>query len=186
MRGGADEQVVTPGNAWTIDAPTSGDTPVTVADPDGHPVEAQVVSSGRTTRLALANPHLPGAYAVKQSDRLIASAVVNVDARESDTRPMALENLKSGAGATATVVRDEGDLLLAGKNRALWPLLAAAAAAFFALEMLLLALWRRRTGLPGAATKVNFRSPGPSEFRESENRPAESALHASPSAMDRP
>jgi hypothetical protein len=41
------------------------------------------------------------------------------------------------------VAREEEDLLLAGKTRQLWPLLAGAAAALLGLEMLLLALWRR-------------------------------------------
>src|SRR5205814_4723705 len=87
--------------------------------------------------------HLPGAYLVKQADRVVASAVVNIDPRESDPRPIALESLKSGQGAVVTVLRDEDELLLAGKTRPLWPELACAAALFLALEMLLLALWRR-------------------------------------------
>jgi hypothetical protein len=68
---------------------------------------------------------------------------VNVDPRESDTRPLAVESLKPGAGALVSVIRDEEDLLLAGKTRPLWPALAAAAALMLALEMLLLAFWRR-------------------------------------------
>ena len=41
------------------------------------------------------------------------------------------------------MVQDEDELAIAGKNRPLWPQLAAATAAGLALEMLLLALWRR-------------------------------------------
>jgi len=145
LRRGADEHAVTPGAAWTLDAPANGDSAVTVTDPEGRAVEAQIVASGRATRLALPNARLPGAYIARQADRIVATAVVNVDPRESDTRPIALENLKAGPGAAVTVVRDEEDLLLAGKNRPLWPELAASAAALLALEMLLLALWRRRT-----------------------------------------
>ncbi len=144
LRRGAEERTVTPGSAWMVDAPTSGEGAITVTDPNGRPVEAQVLASGRTTRLALPAARLPGAYTVKQADTVVANAVVNVDPRESDTRPLALENLKSGTGAAVTVVRNDEDLLLTGKTRPLWPQLAAAAAALLALEMLLLALWRRR------------------------------------------
>jgi hypothetical protein len=143
LRRGAEERAVTPGNAWTVDVPISGEAAVTVSDPDGKKIEAQVLASGRTKRLALPAAHLPGAYLVKQGDQVVGTAVVNVDPRESDTRPIALENLKSETGAAVSVVRDEQELLLAGKTRPLWPELAGAAATFFGLEMLLLAIWRR-------------------------------------------
>jgi hypothetical protein len=143
LRREAGERGVTPGVAWMLDVPTSGEGAVTVTDPEGHAVEAQIVASGRTTRLALPGVRLPGVYQIKQGDTTIASAVVNVDPRESDTRPLALENLKSGEGSAVTVVRGEEDLLLAGKTRPIWPQLASAAAVLLALEMLLLAMWRR-------------------------------------------
>jgi hypothetical protein len=103
--------------------------------------------------LALPSAHLPGAYLVKQGERVVANAVVNIDPRESDTRPIPLESLKSGQGAAVTVVRDEEDLLLAGKTRPLWPELAGAAALFLALEMVLLVLWRRPASLMGSGRR---------------------------------
>ncbi len=144
-RAGADERAVTPGTAWMLDLPTTGEGPVTVLDPDGNAVETKVISSGRITRVALPGARVPGAYTGKQADTVVASAVVNVDPRESDTRPIALASLKSGEGATVTVARGEEDLLSSGRTRPLWPQLAAVAAALLALEMLLLALWRRRS-----------------------------------------
>jgi hypothetical protein len=102
-----------------------------------------VVASGRTSRLALPAAKIPGTYVIKQADTVVAQAVVNVDPLESDTRPLALENLKSGEGSAVTVVRGEEDLLLGGKTRQLWPQLAGAVAALLGLEMLLLAWWRR-------------------------------------------
>ncbi len=69
--------------------------------------------------------------------------VVNVDPRESDTRPIPLEKIRVAAGAAVTVVRDEEELQLADKAKPLWPQLAAAAAALLALEMILLTIWRR-------------------------------------------
>jgi hypothetical protein len=142
LRRGADERTITPGNAWTLDAPTSGETPVAVTDPDGKPVAVQVISSGRNTRLALPVATTPGAYLAKQGETLVAAAVVNVDPRESDTRPLALDKLKPGTGSTIAVVRNDEELLLAGQTRPLWPQLALAAVIFFALEMLVLAFWR--------------------------------------------
>ena len=177
LRHGSAERAVTPGTAWMLDVPTSGEGAMTVADPEGRPVEAQVVASGRTTRLALPGARVPGVYVVKQADTVVAQAVVNVDSRESDTRPLALENLKSGEGSTVTVVRGEEDLLLTGKTRQLWPQLAGAVATLLGLEMLLLAFWRRpaqalagaqreeiltgesTTLQPPAATGANFASP---------------------------
>jgi hypothetical protein len=142
LRRSADERTVAPGNAWTLDAPTTGDAEVRVIDPEGKPVEAKVVSSGRITRLSLSTARVPGAYTAKQGEQTVATAAVNIDPRESDTRPLAVENLKPGTGALVSVVRDEEDLLLAGKTRPLWPQLAATAAVFLALEMLLLSFWR--------------------------------------------
>lgn len=143
LRQSAEEQATTPGSAWMLDVPARGEEALAVSDPQGKAVEARVVSSGRTTRLALPPARLPGACVVKQGDVVIAQAVVNVDARESDTRPIALESLKRGQGSAVTVARDEDDLLLTGKTRQLWPWLAGAAAALLGLEMALLALWRR-------------------------------------------
>jgi hypothetical protein len=144
LRRSSDERAVTPGHAWTLDAPTSGETPVTVADPNGKPVAAQVMASGRTTRLALPAASTPGSYFAKQGETTVAAAAVNIDPRESDTRPLALEKLKPGVGSTVAVVQNDDELLLAGKTRPLWPQLALAAVIFFALEMLLLAFWRTR------------------------------------------
>jgi hypothetical protein len=144
LRRGAEERTVTPGAAWMFDVSTRGESAVTVSDPDDRVVEAPVAARGRTTRLAMPAAPSPGTYLARQEGATVGAGVVNVDARESDTRPIALENLKSGEGVAVTVVRDEQDLLLAGTTRPLWPALAAAAAALFALEMVLLAVWRRR------------------------------------------
>jgi hypothetical protein len=142
LRRGADERTITPGTAWTFDVPTVGEIEVHVVGPDNKPVEARVLSSGRMTRLALPTAKMPGAYSARQGDREMAASAVNIDPRESDTRPIAVENIKPGAGAVVSVVRDENELLLAGRTRPLWPHLAATAALMLALEMVVLAFWR--------------------------------------------
>ena len=111
--------------------------------PSGAALESQVIASGRTSRLALSSATMPGIYLVKQGSTTVDARAVNVDAREGDTRPFPLERLKAAAGTAITVVRDEEDLLLAGKAKPLWPQLAGTAAALLALEMVLLAIWRR-------------------------------------------
>jgi hypothetical protein len=141
LRHDSTEHAVTPGAAWMLDVPTGGEGAVTVTDPAGRPVAAQIVSRGRSTRLALPAAKIPGGYVVKQADTVVACAAVNVDPRESDTRPLALENLAHGAGAAVTILRDTDDLPLTETNRPLWPQLAAAAAVLLGLEMLLLILW---------------------------------------------
>ena len=145
LRRGAEERAVTPGMAWTLEATTLGEGVVTVSGPDEQKVEARVVASGRTTRLALPSARLPGTYLAAQSGTVVGAGAVNVDPRESDTRPIALEKLKPGTGATAAIAREEGELLVSGKTRPLWPLLAGTAATLLALEMALLAVWRRKT-----------------------------------------
>jgi hypothetical protein len=142
LRQDSAESTVTPSATWTLDVPTAGEGAVTVTDPDGKKVEAQILSSGRTTRLAPPPAKIPGIYSVKQNDAVVAFAVVNVDPRESDTRPMAVENLKPGANSAVTVLRGEEEVAPGEKSRELWPHLAAAAVLLLAAEMLLLALWR--------------------------------------------
>ena len=146
LRRGAEERAVTPGTAWVMEVPVKGEGALTVSDSQGKALESQVLASGRTTRLALPTAQVPGIYLVKQAGVMVGADAVNVDSRESDTRPIALEKLRTGEGGAVSVVRDEEDLMLAGKARPLWPQLAAAGAALLALEMVLLAVWRRPTG----------------------------------------
>ena len=152
VRQSAGERAVTPGEAWTLDALTGSESAVSLLDPDNQPVESKVLSSGRTTRFALPTASKPGAYLARQDGRVAGAGVVNVDPRESDTRPLAVESLKPGQGSSVSVLRGDEDLLLAGQARPLWPHLAAAALVFFGCEMLLLAVWRRpltvRAALP--------------------------------------
>jgi hypothetical protein len=159
LRRSADAPEVTPGAPWFLDVGTRGEGALTVLDPQGGRVESQVIASGRKTRLALPAAKVPGLYLVKQNGAVAGAAAVNVDHRESDTRPISPESLRVPAGSALTVVRDEEDLLLAGKARQLWPQLAAVVVACLAAEMLLLGCWRSaggasRRSAPSAARAV--------------------------------
>jgi hypothetical protein len=138
-----EQTAVVPGTTWVMETGATGAGDLTVNDPEGAPVAVQVITSGRTSRLAVPAAKSPGIYLAKQADVVVGAEAVNVDPRESDTRPIAVESLKAAEGAAVTVVRDEEDLLLSEKVRPLWPQLAAAAAGLLALEMLVLGLWRR-------------------------------------------
>jgi len=154
LRRSSEAQAVTPGAAWVLETPTPGEGALSVTDPEGAAIPTQAITSGRASRLAMPPARLPGIYSVKQGAAVVGAAAVNVDPRESDTRPIPLEQIKAGSGAAVTVVQGEEDLMLAGKARPLWPQLAAAAAALLALEMILLAVWRRAAPVVGGAPEV--------------------------------
>ncbi|PWU17995.1 MAG: hypothetical protein C5B50_10125 [Verrucomicrobia bacterium] len=144
LRLSSEGQAITPGIGWVCETPSQGEGAPIMSDPEGKTIEAQVLTSGRTSRLALPPAKSPGIYPVKHSGVIVGAEAVNVDARESDTRLIALEKIKAGQGASVSVVRGEEDLLLAGKAIPLWPQLVAIVAALLAAEMLLLTLWPRK------------------------------------------
>jgi hypothetical protein len=142
LRRDSTASTITPGNPWTLEAPTTGEGAFIVTDAEGKEVKAEVLVSGRSTRLALPPVKMPGIYAVKQAGAVVAYAAVNVDPRESDTRPLALENLQPGTNALVTVQSGEEENAAGEKTRDLWPQVAASAAILLGAEALLLALWR--------------------------------------------
>jgi hypothetical protein len=153
LRTSVSEGLNTPGNPWQIDvlelkASDSDEKPYVVKAPDGRALDAVVLARGRTVRLALPAVALPGHYPVTHGAAQADVGVVNVDPKETDTRPLAIAELvkTEGAdrGATISVVDDEGQLTSAGRPTELWPHLAAVVAVCLSGEMLLLALWRRR------------------------------------------
>jgi hypothetical protein len=151
LRRTTETDVNTPGKDWYIDVvseeePAAAGKNYTVWGPDGKPIEVAVVSRGRTARLALPAARLAGHYLVRLGDSQCDAGVVNVHPDETDTRPMTVGEFVEERGSektTVAVVNDEGDVLSAGKAKALWPHLVALAGLFFATEMFLLALWRR-------------------------------------------
>jgi hypothetical protein len=170
LRHGLSMPPVSPGAAWTLEVPTTGEGSLAVADPERRNVSIEVLASGRSTRLALPAAEVPGTFMVKQGEVLIATAAVNVDPKESDTRPIALENLKAGENSSVSVIQSGEDLEVGGKPRQLWPELAAAAAGFLALEMLLLSFWRKPS--------LQRLGAGGREGRTSQNESAASLLEA--------
>jgi len=141
-------KVIAPGEPWTLDVPTAGEGALTVTDPAGKKIEAQVLSRGRSTRLALPPAKIPGVYSVKQADFVVACAAVNVDPRESDTRPLALDNLKPGTNSAVTIQHGDEEVAAGETAHDLWPRLAAVVAILLGIEMLLLALWRSPSTAP--------------------------------------
>ncbi|MBI2191261.1 MAG: VWA domain-containing protein [Planctomycetes bacterium] len=168
LRRGQEQTSASPGIPWELEVPEAEGLPdgpgCRVIDPAGQPVEHRVIARGRSTRLALPPPALPGHYAVRSGDATAALGVVNVDPRESDTRPLPLDGIETTLVAEGRVstIRDDEELLAAGRARPLWPWLAAAAAAALGLEMVLLAISRGSGGTP-----LSTRSPGKSPLHRS-------------------
>lgn len=155
LRSSTAEEETAPGEPWHVDAvepsdaadsPDAGgeDPPYRVLAPDGSEVAAAVVSRGRVTRLALPPVERPGPYRVLAGDRPVGVGVVNVAARETDTRRLPLAQLASqmGSGDRVAVVDESGEESRLAGPRLLWPECLALAAAALGAEMLLLALWQ--------------------------------------------
>jgi hypothetical protein len=143
LRQGAQSGAIHPGAAFVLEVPAPAEAALRAADPEGAPIEAQVLARGRVSRLAFPPARLPGIYEIHQGSTLVGAEAVNVDPRESDPRPVPLEQIKAGTGASVAVVNNEEDLMLAGKDRALWPRLAAATLLLLGAETALLVWWRR-------------------------------------------
>ena len=62
LRQDAADPNLTPGLALDVDVPTAGESAVTMVDPENKPISAEVVASGRNTRLALPAAKAPGIY----------------------------------------------------------------------------------------------------------------------------
>ena len=139
-----------PGQSWVLESAVPTDATYTIRDPRGETISAPVLASGRTARFAMPPAMLPGIYTINHANGANSSGAgaVNIDPRESDTRPVALDGLKAGAGTSIMLVKDEASLALGEKAIPLWPKLAAAAVVCLGLEMLLLAVWRKTGSTP--------------------------------------
>jgi hypothetical protein len=112
--------------------------------PDERLISAEIYSSASGIRVVFPDSDLPGFYTIKQHNKTIAMGVVNINSRESDTRLLALRSLieQQSSGASVAVVNDEGELLLIGRRKELWPWCLGALAFFLFSEMGLLAKWQ--------------------------------------------
>jgi hypothetical protein len=165
LRGRASAGEVHPGVAWVLDVPSgqsgagADDESVAyrVIGPDGQSIRADVISRGRTDRLALSPAGLPGHYGVFLGDRPVESGVVNIDPKETDTRRTNLRLLTEGSRGGVTLTDDVGQSLPSRDHRPLWPMLLVLAALCMVAEMLLLAWWPTATRTTRPATE---RGPG--------------------------
>ena len=162
LRRTSDADVNTPGKTWHIDVATAEQAAgeakeYRVFGPDGKPLDAVVLTRGRTVRLALPAVSQPGHYPVRLGSTLADLGIVNVHSDETDTRQMTIADLVADGGPgrpPVALVGDEGDIVSAGKVRTLWPHLAALAALLFGAEMFLLAVWRH---VPQRAARQHLR-----------------------------
>ncbi len=157
MRRAEDAGRNAPGLPWQIDVGSgTGEGDFVALPPDGgEPLPTEVVARGRRVRLALPPVDAPGIYTVTRGDETVGHGVVNVDAKETDTRRLALTTILDPAGSgggNVAVVDAGGDMVAAGRPTRLWPVLLCVAAAALLGELAVLAAWPRRTGRRAPAT----------------------------------
>ena len=150
LRRGRGGEEITPGSTWHIDITgerqgSNRIVPYRVIAPNGTDTKVTVVLRGRTVRLALPPPAMPGHYLVKRGDTKVEMAIVNIDANETDLRRLNLADLLRDRPrhTNVAIIDKQGDLFDMGQSRRLWPYLIALAMFALATEMLLLARWRR-------------------------------------------
>ena len=137
-----------PGRRWEVVLPrVDGDVMPRVVASDGRVIESQAISLGDRRKLTIQPPEKTGVYQIRNNDRLIAKAVVNIDQRESDPRRIAAEDLVETLVKKNSRVRvvTDSDGLIKDTQNPLWHWAGAGTAIFLLAEMLLLSFWRRPT-----------------------------------------
>jgi len=115
--------------------------------PDGRPCQIQTTSSSGGSDVTIVRPELPGFYRLTQGGQQLALAAVNIDPRESDLatvdQDLVFKQLK--VKDLALDVRDTSAAgpILRVRGWPIWHWFVVAALCAFALELTLLAVWRR-------------------------------------------
>lgn len=121
--------------------------PLKVFGPDERECEISVAREGSYLQVHLNRPMVSGFYRVAQADRAMATAGINVNAREGDLRRMDAdvlrEHLRSdGVSLDVRGSQQEGPVVRV-RGLPLWPPLVAAAMAVLGMELVLLIIWKR-------------------------------------------
>jgi hypothetical protein len=130
----------------------AGDSPARLTDlrlvgPDGRACRIEMTGDSRGVQMLLDRSVLPGFHRVTDGTHEAALAAVNIDPRESDLRTIDNELLKEHLqsdrlGLDIHGIEEEGPVIRV-RGRPLWPGLLAFAMLAMALELGLLALWKR-------------------------------------------
>ena len=120
---------------------------VKVIGPDTRDCQAKLSGDSHNLLVHLDHPTLPGFYKLISDSGPLSTAAVNCDPRESDLRTidekLVREHLRNeNLGLEVRGLEQEGPILNV-RGRPLWPNFLAAAMAVLALEMILLAVWKR-------------------------------------------
>jgi hypothetical protein len=118
-----------------------------VLGPDQRPCHADVTASGGRALVHIHRPALPGFYQVLQNDQLVATAAVNLDAREGDLRRASPAVLAEHLTGEELMVefrdqQQEGPVLHV-RGRPMWWWFVLAAMAAVGLELVVVGIWRR-------------------------------------------
>ncbi len=149
LRRGTDHDEARPGTPWMMDVPggrssdsqDDSSSDYRVLGPDDVPLNVDVVSRGRTDRLALSAANVPGHYRVYRGDSPVEAGVVNVHPLETDTRRLNLQAIVGSNTTDVTLATDAITSAPTQDHRPLWPALLTIAALCMIAEMLILAWW---------------------------------------------
>ncbi|MFW6059809.1 MAG: BatA domain-containing protein [Phycisphaeraceae bacterium] len=142
----------TAGEALTLDVDQARLEPADVAPrltgPEGQPLsEGEIALQGQRIIASVPTARRPGFYRMVQGREVLATAAVNIDARESDLRRIDPERVRAALNETGVETTVQGarmtDDVLAVRGQPLWGWLFVAALMMLGLEMALIAWWRR-------------------------------------------
>ncbi|MHC4994767.1 MAG: BatA domain-containing protein [Planctomycetota bacterium] len=117
---------------------------IDVTDPNNEKVGADTTRSEQGLTVGAGRATLSGFYTFRSGDQALATEAVNVDPRESNLDRVGLDELTEDAddAAIATGVRVGADPAN-DSGRRLWHWLALGAMGLYAVELLILCVWRR-------------------------------------------
>ena len=129
-------------------APDAAGPGLELIGPGGRTLgEAEFASGADGLTVTLAAADEPGFYRIRQGQRILGSAAVNVDPREGDLRRLdksELSDMLAAPGQRVRVRTVAGDArVLELRGEPVWGWLLAAALAAMALELAIVGYWRR-------------------------------------------
>ncbi len=139
-----------PDNSLDILVPYSSNNTMTlqVRNPKKKILEYNQVALGKYIKLTIAETNIPGFYPVYLGKNKKGFGVINVNPIESDTRLYPLDKIEktSMPGLNKAVIAKAHSTLLKSTQKKLWPIASLVLAGLLAIEMLTLAVWRKRNG----------------------------------------
>jgi len=132
-----------------VTVPAGGQVRLEAFGPDGRPCQIDGADRAEAARalVRFRRPALAGFYEVHVNGRLAASAAANLDPREGDLRRIDADTLRKDLAAPGVALEvqgaDQAGPVLRLQGTPLWPWFVLGAMAAIALELTLVAIWKR-------------------------------------------